>query len=107
MSKIAVALLMCVFLGQSAALAQAGPCSDEIAQLRRAAGSSSGRVTAPQSVGAQLGHQPTPGSVQQAQHAAQSSFTALLARAEVLAAEGEHAECMEAVATAKRMLELN
>jgi hypothetical protein len=107
MSRFGVVLLMCVFLGQFGGLAQAGSCSDEIAQLRRAAASSGAAPTAPQSVGAQLGRQPTPGSVQQAEQAAQSSFAALLARADALDAEGKHAECMQAVITAKRMLELN
>src|SRR5262245_57629446 len=107
MSKFAVALLMCVFLGQSADLAQAGACSEEIAQLRQAAASSGAAPTAPQSVGAQLRRQPTPSSVEHAEQAAQSNFADLLSRAEGLDAEGKHAECMQAVTNAKRMLELD
>jgi hypothetical protein len=107
MSKLATVLLMCLIIGQSAGLAQAASCSDEITQLRRAAITPGAGPTAPQSVDAQLRRQPTPESVQRAEQAAQSSFAALLARAEALAAEGKHAECMEAVTNAKRMLELN
>src|SRR5262245_48707305 len=107
MSKPVVALLMCVFLGQSVGMAQAGPCSEEIAQLRQAAAISGAGPTAPQSIGAQLRRQPTPASVERAEQTAQSNFTALLNRAEVLDSEGKHAACMQAVVTAKRMLELN
>jgi len=63
--------------------------------------------TAPQSVGAQLGHQPTPASVRQAEQQAQSSFEATLARARALDGEGRHAECMQIVADTMRMLELH
>jgi hypothetical protein len=91
-------------------LAHAGPCSDEIAQLqeaaRQAATNPAAGPTAPQSVEAQRGRQPTPESVKRAQDTAQSRFAAALSRAEALDAEGRPAECMQAIADAKRMLGL-
>jgi hypothetical protein len=65
-------LIACATLGLSIASAHAGPCSDAIAQVQAAANQSTGNPaagpTAPQSIGAQLGRQPTPESVQLARY---------------------------------------
>ena len=107
--KPLVALLLCAV--PFVAPAQASPCSDAVAQLRAEARQSAGNPaagpSARQSIGAQLGHQPTPSSVNRAEQAAQSNFTAMLAHAETLDTEGRHAECMQAVASARRILALD
>jgi hypothetical protein len=87
--------------------AQAGPCSEDIAQfeaaIRQSAGNPNAGLTAPQSVGAQLNHQPTPASVRQAQKRLQSTFSAAMARAKRLDARGDGAGCSRALSVAKRM----
>jgi hypothetical protein len=111
MSRISVVFIVLAVLGATPSLARAGACRDEIEQLRsaarRVANNPDAGPTAPQSVGAQLGHQPTPESVRQAEKRAQSRFVAILARARTLDARGRHAQCMRAVAGARRTLELN
>jgi hypothetical protein len=97
-------------LGLSIASGHAGPCSDAIAQVKVAASQSTGNPaagpTAQQSIGAQLGRQPTPESVQRAEEGAQTKFAAVLARAQALDAEGKATECMQAVTEAKLLLGL-
>jgi hypothetical protein len=83
----------------------AGPCGDEIAQLEKAIRQSENNPatdpTALQSIGAQLGHQPTPESVRRAEAESKARFAAILDRAKTFDAEGKTAECMQAVAAAK------
>jgi hypothetical protein len=90
--------------------AHAGPCSIEIAQFERAvrqsAGNPSAGPTAPQSIGAQIGRQPTPGSIKQAEARAQTAFEAALARSKRFDAQGNRAGCTKALADAKRMYDL-
>jgi hypothetical protein len=89
------------------AVAQAGPCSEDIAQfetaIRQSAGNPNAGLTAPQSVGAQLNRQPTPASVKQAQKRLQSKFAATMARAKRSDARGDRAGCTGALDAAKRM----
>jgi|SRR5882757_5562165 len=63
--------IICAALCLYTTVAQAGPCSEDIAQfeaaMRRSAGNPNAGLTAPQSVGAELGHQPTPGSLKRTQ----------------------------------------
>jgi hypothetical protein len=61
---------------------------------------------APQSIGAQLDRQPTPGSVKRAEERAQASFNAAMARAKRLDAQGNRSGCTRALAAAKRMYNL-
>lgn len=95
-------------LAATITVAHAEPCANEIDRLVTAEARLNtqmlGGPTAPQSIGAQLGHQPTPSSVESARQEAQSRFSSTLARARELAAEGKSAECMEAVTNARRML---
>ena len=109
--RIAVRALTAVaVLGLGLTAAQAGPCSKKIAQFEQAVRQSAGDPNAgpmtPQSIGAQLGHQPTPGSVKRAQERAQATFAATLARAKRLDARGNRAGCTRALAAAKRMYNL-
>ncbi len=65
-------------LALAAADAWAGPCTSDIAQfeaaIRASQGNPSAGLTAPQSVGADLSHQPTPASVKQAQEPAEENL---------------------------------
>jgi hypothetical protein len=87
--------------------AQAGPCTADIAQfetaVRQSGGNPDAGLMARQSVGAQLGHQPTPGSVSHAEDRLQSKFSAKMARAKQLDAQGNRAGCTSALKAAKRI----
>lgn len=91
----------------SAAPANATSCSSEIAQfedvVRHSENSQAAGPAAPQSIDAQLGHQPTARSVMQAERQAQTEFEANLARAKNFAARGDDAECMQALGATKLM----
>ena len=97
--------------GQLGGTAHASACADEIAQLAERSASlrpqAGAAPSAPQSIGAQLGHQPTRESVQRGEEGAWSNLATLLARAEVLDADRKQAECMATFANAMRILELN
>jgi hypothetical protein len=92
------------------ASAQAGPCTNKIAQfeqaVRQSANNPGAGPMAPQSIGAQLDRQPTPGSIKRAEGRAQAAFAAALARAKRLDAQGNRAGCTRALAAAKRMYNL-
>ena len=109
MSKIrsATGPIVCAVLTLSTQIAQAGPCSAEIAQfeqaIRRSAGNPNAGLTAPQSVAAQLDRQPTPQSLKRAQDSLQEKFSATMARAKRLDAKGDRAGCMSALFKARRM----
>jgi hypothetical protein len=99
----AMTLIVCAALALPVTSAHASPCGDEIARLEQ--GSPALGPSGQQSIGAQLGHQPTPQSVQQAEAASQARFASLLERAKGFEAQGKTAECMQAVAAAKHELE--
>jgi hypothetical protein len=85
--------------------AQAGPCTARIAEIERfvqssATGPDTG-PSGPQSVGAQLHHQPTPGSVEGAEHRARADGLAALDRARKADAAGDAAACAKAIEEAK------
>jgi hypothetical protein len=111
MSRSLAILIVCTVVGVTISSAHAGPCAEDIAQVREAARRSATNPaagpSAAQSVGAQLGRQPTPESVKRGEEDAQSRFAAILARADALDAEGRYADCMQAVSDAKRVLELD
>jgi hypothetical protein len=87
--------------------AHAGPCSDDIAQfqqvMRQSAGSPGAGLAAPQSVDAQLGHQPTRGSSKRIEERLHAKFAARMALAEKLDKQGDRAGCMRALSAAKKM----
>jgi hypothetical protein len=107
--QIAAALVAGVALGVLAVPVRAGPCTEKIMQfeqaVRQSAGSPDAGPTARQSIGAQLGRQPTPSSVKQAEAKAQTTFDAALTRAKTLDAEGKRT-CVQALARAKRLFSL-
>jgi hypothetical protein len=99
-----------VALSLGIASAHAGPCTSAIAQfergLRQSANDPGAGPTARQSIGAQLGHQPTPSSVKRADERAQTKFTTALARAKRLDTRGNRSGCTRALAEARRLYEL-
>jgi hypothetical protein len=103
----AIAPVICAILCFSTTVAQAGTCSEDIAEfeaaMHRSAGNPNAGLTAPQSVGAQLDRQPTPDSLKQAQERLQAKFSATMARAKRLDARGDRAGCTRALSAAKRM----
>jgi hypothetical protein len=99
---VAAAALMC-----GVATAHSGPCAVQISELEKqvnhiAPGPDSG-PTGPQTVGAQLHRQPTPGSVEQAEHAANADADTALDRARKDDAAGDARGCIEALSEAKRL----
>lgn len=102
-SNISV-LIVAVLVG-GAVNAQAGPCTAGIAEVERyaqsIAPSPTTGPTAPQSVGAQLHHQPTPGSVEGAESKARADGLAALDRARKADAAGDAAACTSALEDAK------
>jgi len=97
-------LIAAVLVG-GAVNAQAGPCTAGIAEVERyvqtTAPSPTTGPTAPQSVGAQLHHQPTPGSVEGAESKARGDGLAALERARKADAAGDAAACTSALEDAK------
>jgi hypothetical protein len=94
-------------LALAATNASAGPCASDIAQFEAAIRASQGNpfagLTAPQSVGADLSHQPTPASVKQAQARLKKTFAATMARARRYDAQGNGPGCTRELTAAKRM----
>jgi hypothetical protein len=99
------ALIASGILGLTIASTRAEPCSSAIAQFEQATRHSARNagVSAPQSIGAQLHHQPTRESVARAEGMAQADLEKALARAKALNAEGREGECMQALSQAKLM----
>jgi hypothetical protein len=86
--------------------ALAGPCTDDIAkfeqEIQQEIQSDPGTgPSGPQSLGAQLHHQPTPASVSGAERQARTGFKDALARAERFDALGQRDKCMAALEEAK------
>jgi hypothetical protein len=103
-----ITLTTVAFVGVPPA-ALAGPCTAQIAaveqQIRQARAAAlpagPGEPSAPQSIGAQLHHQPTPGSVQSAEREAVAASDAALERARTADAAGDAAACGRALGEAK------
>jgi hypothetical protein len=90
--------------------ANAGACAGEIEEFvtalsRDEKGEPTFVASAPQSIDAQLGHQPTRMSVEQAKKRAQSRIFAVLNHAEKLDFEGKQRECRNAMFRARILLE--
>jgi hypothetical protein len=88
-------------------IAHAGPCTTQIAQLQQqislAASSPDIGPTAPQTVGAQLHHQPTPGAVEHGEIIANADADAALDRARKADANGQADACDQALREARRL----
>src|SRR5262245_57518549 len=109
MSRSATWIVAAAF-GLGVASAHAGPCTSQIAQfeqaVRQSAGNPNAGPMAPQSIGAQLGYQPTPASIKRAEERAKATFAATLARAKRLDKQGNRVGCTRALAAAKQMYNL-
>jgi hypothetical protein len=101
------AALVGAVLALAAPNAWAGPCTSDIADFEAAIARSKGDplagLTAPQSVGAQLSHEPTPASVKKAEARLKSRFAAAMARARRYDAQGNRLGCTRELTAAKRM----
>jgi hypothetical protein len=89
--------------------ASAGPCGEKVAAFRQTLpqnqkGAPLAVGSAPQSVDAQLGHQPTPESIERARQSAQSEVAAVLAQADAFDAAGRQRKCQDALAKAKLLV---
>jgi hypothetical protein len=108
--RVTTVIIAATALCLGVASAHAGPCTHKIAQfeqaVRQSANNPDAGPMAPQSIGAQLGYQPTPGSVQRAEERTQAAFAATLTRAKRLDARGNRAGCTRALTAAKRMYNL-
>jgi hypothetical protein len=105
-----IAMLAMVALLESATGSQAGPCTTQISQveqqialLQANPAPPEGQPTAPQTVDAQLHHQPTPGAVQNANTNADADAAAALERARQADAAGNASGCTEALVEARRL----
>jgi hypothetical protein len=102
---IAPAAIAAAVALMAASSAYAGPCATDIARVeQQIAANDMSAVTgpsAPQSIAAQLGHQPTPETVQSAEHHADALGQAALSRARNADDAGNLAACMQALATLK------
>lgn len=109
--RFTAVLILGATMCSSVAPAYSGPCSSEISQfesaVRQSAGNPNAGPTLPQSVGAQLGHQPTPGAMKRAEKQAQRMFERALARAKRLDGRGDRAGCTRALADAEDMYTLH
>jgi hypothetical protein len=90
-----------------ATAAHAGPCTADIAQLERQIstappGPQTG-PTATQTVAAQLHHQPTPGTVEHAEHRANAEADTALDRARKADADDNADGCEQALREARRL----
>ncbi len=109
-----VVLAAAALLGGSVA-ADAGPCTAQISQveqqIRRLQEASppggAGEPSGPQSVGAQLHHQPTPQSVESAESKAKAGSAAALDRARKADAAGNASACSKALREAKLLYGLD
>jgi hypothetical protein len=108
------ALLICATsaaLSFGGSAAHSGPCTTQISQVEQKVAalqaapppSGAGEPTAPQSVGAQLHRQPTPGSVQGAERTANTDADTAMERARKADAAGDANGCAEALMEAKRL----
>jgi hypothetical protein len=105
----AAALIFAVIAVFSAERASAGPCGEEVAVFRASLPQNpteaAGDVgSAPQSVGAQLRHQPTPASIARAERSALSKVVRMLSRADAFDAAGDQRACRHALSKARLLV---
>jgi hypothetical protein len=94
-----------------AATSEAGPCTTQISQVEQQIHNAqaasppggAGEPTAPQSIGAQLHHQPTPQTVESAESKARASAEAALDRARKADAAGDASACAKALKEAREL----
>lgn len=101
-----LAVAAAAILFGNAGAAQSGPCTAQIAQIEHQIGSDEAGPTfglkAPQSLDAQLHHQPTASSVEQAQHAANTDGDVAIDRAVTADVAGDGTRCNQELSAARR-----
>jgi hypothetical protein len=115
LKQFRISVLTAVASLASVSGAQAGPCTSQIAtteqQINQSAAGSPpagpGTPTADQTIGAQLHHQPTPGTVENAEHKANAQGEAALERARKADASGNADACTEALREARHQYGLD
>jgi hypothetical protein len=104
---IALIAATCGALVFTVTVSHAGPCTTQIAhlqsQIKVAPPGPETGPTAPQSVGAQLHHQPTPGTVEHAESSANADADAALDRARKADADGNAEGCRQALRAARKL----
>jgi len=108
-NRLRIVVLSLVLLLDARVRAHAGPCSERIAQVEREIAAmranptpgGAGQPSAPQTLGAQLHRQPTPGSVEGAMNQANAAGAAALERARKADAAGDAGACAKALDEAK------
>jgi hypothetical protein len=111
MDRSRIVTFAAVTLVGGSAVCNAGPCTTQISQLEQvirhdratSPPGGAGDPSAPQSVGAQLHHQPTPGSVERAERQAIADGDAALTRAKKADADGDASACAKALTDAKEL----
>jgi hypothetical protein len=100
------ALVIFAALVVSVGVARASPCSAHIAAFQRTLTQEGPDhvASAPQTLGAQLEHQPTPASVAEAKKQASSAVSAAVREAKMLDAQNKSAECEATLAKASLLL---
>lgn len=106
MNRCAVGVAFVVALAAVGRPARAGSCSVDIADFQHALKleGSGQTASAPQTVGAQLEHQPTPASVAHAKKEANADVDAAVREAKMLDAQNKGAECEATLAKARLLL---
>jgi hypothetical protein len=101
-----LAVTAAAILFGGACTARSGPCTGQIEQIEHQIGSDVAGptfgLTAPQSVDAQLHHQPTPSSVEQAEHVANTDGDVAINRAIRADAAGDGTRCSQDLGAARR-----
>jgi hypothetical protein len=103
--RVSAAPLIAIALVLAMAPARASPCGSQILEFEQAMRRLPDLVgTAPQTVDAQLSHQPTPASVAHAETKAKSEVARALETAKTLDEQGKDDECIAALARARVLL---
>jgi hypothetical protein len=103
--RVVAGLLTMMALTFPTASASAGPCSAEIADIEQTIQKMPDDVgSAPESREALLRHQPTPASVEIAKHTAKAQVMMVLSEAKAFDAQGKAAECADAAAKARLLI---
>jgi hypothetical protein len=105
--RMTAGLILSAMLSLHPTLAEARPCSADIAHfelaIRQSAGNPFAGLTAPQSVAAQNERQPTVASIKRAQQDLKAKFAATRAQAKRRDLRNDRTGCERALSLAKRM----
>ncbi|HEX3502687.1 MAG TPA: hypothetical protein VHU22_04765 [Xanthobacteraceae bacterium] len=106
-SRALLAFAAAAILSGAGGVAQSGPCTIQIVQFEHQIAAANSGPTAIQSVRAQLHYQPTPGTIEQAAHAADEDGDVALESAKQADSAGDQAGCIQALIAARRLYTIN